>query len=247
MNHRIGPRAATSSGLMEQRAERTHLDGVASVAQHWEAERTPLLYSATVPQPRPTASVWPREITKSTQSAAVHASELRHRITSNPLPPHWDNRTDGRHHAAPHGHRPAKRRPPVGRSCRLGPWRFRRAAARSPALPPTTSAWMITWSRSASTTRTGRKLNPCPTRVRLTCISGRSERGSNRWVLPHTERKSAFGAWLTIAGAFALVTLRAEPAGLPAARAGPARHRPRRQLMTGLRSAGYVMLVLPAR
>jgi len=35
------------------------------------------------------------------------------------LPAHWDNKTDGRHHAAPHGgHRPAKRQPPAGRSCR---------------------------------------------------------------------------------------------------------------------------------
>jgi hypothetical protein len=35
-----------------------------------------------MPQPRPIAPVWPREITKSTQSAAVHTSELRHRRTS---------------------------------------------------------------------------------------------------------------------------------------------------------------------
>ena len=35
-----------------------------------------------MPQPRPTAPVWTHEITKSTQSAAVHASELRHMMSS---------------------------------------------------------------------------------------------------------------------------------------------------------------------
>ncbi len=37
-----------------------------------------------------------------------------------------------------------------------GQWRSRGATARSPAPPTTTSAWMTTWSKSASTTWTGR-------------------------------------------------------------------------------------------
>jgi len=54
------------------------------------------------------------------------------------------------------------------------PWHTRRAPARSPPLPSTTSAWVITWPRPASTPRTRPKPNPRPTRIRPTCISGRS-------------------------------------------------------------------------
>jgi hypothetical protein len=107
-----------------------------------------------VPQPRPIAPVWPREITKSTQSAAVLESELRPRRPANSPAAlgQRDRRTTPC--SAAWWTPPSEATAPVERDLAAGPWRTAALLPGPPPPPSTTSAWVITRPRPASVPQT---------------------------------------------------------------------------------------------
>ena len=144
-------------------------------------------------RPVPFASVLPRKTTKSTPSPrSSRAPERRPRMTSKPT---RHARATGRHRQRMVSIPPSEATAPSEEILPPGAMASRSQPPRSPALPSTTSAWMTTWPRPASTTRTRRKPNPRPPpgfgrRAYLDDLSTPPTGGS----LPPTERKSAFRA-----------------------------------------------------